>query len=127
MPQYRYRNLIEPIDSTYSNKDLLFMAFNKDLIRNIASFPDMTRVASGVTNVTMENVDNRLNIVYGLLLAPSQMKPKKQILLDIDLFYFNQNTPLDLIEGKWTEINDEIFNIFNWAISSELKADLLPN
>ena len=119
-------NLIEPIESTYSNKDLLFMAFNKDLIRGIASFPDMARVASGVTNVTMENADNRLNIVYGLL-APSQMKPKKQILLDIDLFYFNQNTPLDLIEEKWSEINDEIFNIFNWAISGELKADLLPN
>jgi uncharacterized protein (TIGR04255 family) len=119
-------NLIEPIEPTYSNKDLLFMAFNKDLIRGIASFPDMARVASGVTNVTMENADNRLNIVYGLL-APSQMKPKKQILLDIDLFYFNQNTPLDLIEEKWSEINDEIFNIFNWAISGELKADLLPN
>ncbi len=84
----------------------------------------MTRVASGVTNVTMENADNRLNIVYGLL-TPSQMKPQKQILLDIDLFYFNQNTPLDLIEEKWTEINDEIFNIFNWAISSDLRADLL--
>ena len=74
----------------------------------------------------MENADNRLNIVYGLL-APSQMKSKKQILLDIDLFYFNQNTQLDLIGEKWTEINDEIFNIFNWAISSELKAELLPN
>jgi uncharacterized protein (TIGR04255 family) len=119
-------NLIEPIDPTYSNKDLLFMAFNKDLIHNIASFPDMTRVASGVTNVTMENADNRLNIVYGLL-APSQMKPKKQILLDIDLFYFNQNTQLDLIEEKWTAINKEIFNIFNWAISGDLKANLLPN
>jgi uncharacterized protein (TIGR04255 family) len=119
-------NLIEPIDPTLSNKDLLLMAFNEDLVHNITSFPDMTRVASGVTNVTMENADKRLNIVYGLL-APSQKKGKKQILLDMDLFFFNQNVPLSSIEAKWTEINDEIFNIFNWAISGELKANLLSN
>ncbi len=119
-------NLIEPIEPTYSNKDLLLMAFNKDLIHNIASFSDMTPVASGVTNVTMEKADKRLNIVYGLL-APSQKKGKKRILLDMDLFFLNQNVPLSSIEAKWTEINDEIFNIFNWAISGELKADLLPN
>jgi len=119
-------NLIEPIDPTLSNKDLLLMAFNEDLVHNITSFPDMTRVASGVTNVTMENADKRLNIVYGLL-APSQKKGTKRILLDMDLFFFDQNVPLGSIEAKWSEINAEIFNIFNWAISSELKADLLPN
>ncbi|GJL64771.1 MAG: hypothetical protein NPIRA04_34250 [Nitrospirales bacterium] len=119
-------NLIEPIDLTLSNKDLLLVAFNEDLVHNITSLPDITRVASGVTNVTMENTDKRLKVAYGLL-APIQMKGKKQILLDIDLFFFNQNVPLNVIEVKWTEINDEIFNIFNWAISPELRADLLPD
>lgn len=119
-------NLIEPIELTLSSKALLLSAFNEDLVHNITFFPDVTRVASGVTNVTMENVDKRINIVYGLL-APIQKGGKKQILLDIDLFFFNQNVPLNLVESKWTEINDEIFNIFNWAISNELKADLLSN
>ena len=117
-------NLIEPIDPTLSNKDLLLMAFNEDLVHSIISFPDTTRLASGVTNVTMENDKKKLNLVYGLL-APSQKKGKKQILLDMDLFFFNQSIPLSLIEAKWTEINNEIFNIFNWAISGKLKADLL--
>lgn len=117
-------NLIEPIDPTLSNRDLLLMAFNEDLVHSIISFPEITRVASGVTNVTMENDKKKLNMVHGLL-APSQKKGKKQILLDMDLFFFNQNVPLDLIEAKWTEINNEIFNIFNWAISGNLKADLL--
>lgn len=119
-------NLIEPIEPNHSGKDLLTVAFNEDLVHNITSFPQLTQVASGVTNVRMEDADKTLNIVYGLL-APIQIKGKRQILLDIDLFLFNQNAPLDLIEAKWTTINDEIFNIFNWAISQELKADLLPD
>lgn len=120
-------NLIEPIvDLKHSGRDLLKMAFSENLVHNIDSFPHLTQIASGVTNVRMENADKKLNIVYGLL-APIQIKGKKQILLDIDLFFFNQNAPLNLIEEKWTAINDEIFNIFNWAISHELKADLLPD
>ncbi len=119
-------NLIEPIDLRNTNKDLLLMAFNKDLVHNITFFPDITWIASGISNVTMEKTDKRLNIVYGLL-APSQKKTNKQILLDIDLFFCNQDFALDTLEQKWTEINDEIFNIFNWAISSDLKADLLSN
>jgi uncharacterized protein (TIGR04255 family) len=119
-------NLIEPIDPTHTNKDLLLMAFNKDLVHNITSFPDMTRVASGISNVTMEKTDKRLNIIYGLL-APSQKKANKQILLDIDLFFYNQDIAIDSLVPKWTEINDEIFNIFNWAISGDLKTSLLSN
>ena len=119
-------NLIEPIDPNLSGRDLLSAVFNENLVHNITYFPQLAQVASGVTNVRMENTDKTLNIVYGLL-APIQIKGKRQILLDIDLFLFNQNTQLGLIERSWTEINDEIFNIFNWAISQELRANLLPD
>ena len=119
-------NLIEPIDPELSSKELLSLAFNEDLVHNITTFPEISQVASGVTNVTMENADKRLNIVYGLL-APVQTKGKKQILLDIDLFFINQNVMLNLVDAKWTEINNEIFNIFNWAINPKLIADLLPD
>jgi hypothetical protein len=55
-------------------KTILLMAFNENLVHNLTFFPDLTCVASGISNVTMEKADKRLNIVYGLL-APSQKKP----------------------------------------------------
>ncbi len=116
-------NLIEPEDPIPSNKDLLSYVFNKDLINNITAFPELDLMASGISNVTMKKADKRLNVVYGLL-APSQKKANKQILLDIDLFFFDQNCGLDSLIQKWKEINDEIFRIFNWAISKDLISDI---
>jgi hypothetical protein len=40
------------------------------------------------------------------------------------LFLVNQKVDLNLIESIWEEINNEIFNIFNWAISADLKVSL---
>ena len=65
---------------------------------------------SAVINVKMENEDKRLNMSYGLI-PPSSKKDKNQILLDIDLFFINQNVEIKSIESKWEQINTEIFNI----------------
>lgn len=112
-------NLVEPEDQSISIKDLLQLTFKKQLVKNISCFPDF--IASGVTNVRLENSDKRLNLVYGLICP----KPKvKHVILDIDMFLINQNLRLDSLETKWKEINDEVFNIFNWCISKDLITDL---
>lgn len=116
-------NLIEPVAPPYVNKDLLFAVFDDQLVKSFSYFPDIEAVVSGVTNVTMENADRRLNISYGLI-APLHKNNKPRVLLDIDLFLVNQKVDLNLIESIWEEINNEIFNIFNWAISPDLKASL---
>jgi len=71
----------------------------------------------------MENAHRRLNISYGLI-SPLHKNDKPRALLDIDLFLVNQKVALNSIESIWQEINNEIFNIFNWAISPDLKASL---
>ena len=71
----------------------------------------------------MEDGDKSLNISYGLI-SPSDKKKKPKVLLDIDLILFNQNIGFDSIESKWKEIKDEIFNIFCWAISEDIKKDI---
>jgi len=116
-------NLIEPVDHPYVNKDLLFAVFHDQLVKSFTYFPDIEEVVSGVTNVTMENTDRRLNISYGLI-SPLHKNDKPRALLDIDLFLVNQKVELNSIKSIWQEINDEIFNIFNWAISPDLKASL---
>lgn len=116
-------NLIEPVVPPFVNRDLLFAVFNDQLVKSFTYFPDIEKVVSGVTNVTMENADSRLNISYGLI-APLHKKDKPRVLLDIDVFLVNQKVDLNSIESIWKEINNEIFKIFNWAISTDLKANL---
>ena len=116
-------NLIEPVDPPYVNKDLLFAVFHDQLVKSFTYFPNIEEVVSGVTNVTMENADRRLNISYGLI-SPLQKNDKPRVLLDIDLFLVSQELGLKAIESIWEEINNEIFNIFNWAISADLKVSL---
>ena len=114
-------NLIEPKSTIFSNEGLLSEVFNEDLVNNLKSFPDTSFISSGITNVTLENMDNKLNLIYGLMTTDQQ---KKLILLDIDLFLVNQNLPLTLLGSTWKAINDEIFNIFNWSLSGKIKAQI---
>lgn len=46
--------MIEPTEPIHANKDLLLMAFNENLVHNLTFFPDLTCVASGISNVTMK-------------------------------------------------------------------------
>jgi len=114
-------NLVEPVNPEFPNKDLLSLVFNENLVNNLKSFPDTSFISSGITNVTLENNKNRLNLIYGLL-APAQQK--KQILIDIDLFLINQNVDLNSLKSIWETINTEIFNIFNWALSDKMKEQI---
>ena len=116
-------NLIEPVDPPYVNRDLLFAVFAEQLVTNFTYFPNIKEVVSGVTNVTIENADRRLNISYGLI-SPLHKNDKPRVLLDIDLFLVNQKVELKSIESIWEEINNEIFNIFNWSIRADLKESL---
>ena len=113
--------MIEPKTSEFSNQDLLSGVFNENLVDNLKYFPDTKNISTGITNVTLEDADNKLNLSYGLLTpAPD----KKQILLDIDRFLINQDVNLNGLESTWKAINDEIFNIFNWALNDKIIAQI---
>lgn len=115
-------NLIEPKDDQVSIEKLLSV-FNKELVSNFHSFPVLDLMVSGVFNVRMEKAEKQLNLSYGLI-SPIDKKKKTKVLLDIDLMLLDQNLGLDSIESKWKEIKEEIFNIFCWAISKNLRDEI---
>ncbi|MCH8208356.1 MAG: TIGR04255 family protein [Nitrospinae bacterium] len=117
-------NLMEREDSKVSSDhELLLLAFRENLINCFISIPDTKSMVSGVTSIKMEKENKRLNISYGII-PPSPKKENKQLLLDIDLFFINQGIAIESVESKWEEINNEIFNIFIWAISDKLRRSL---
>lgn len=114
-------NLVEPKEQNLSKLDLFSLAFNPELVHNFNTFPSSDLISSGITNVTLEHTDKKLNFIYGLLASGAQ---NEQILLDIDLFLFNQNVNVSALEDTWKAINSEIFNIFVWAISDTMKKQI---
>lgn len=114
-------NLVEPKNQNLSKLDLFSLAFNPELVHNFNALPGSGSISSGITNVTLENTNKKLNLTYGLLASGAQ---KEQILLDIDLFLFNLSVDVDSLESTWRDINSEIFNIFGWAISDTMKKQI---
>ena len=49
---------------------------------------------------------------------------RHSVLLDIDLFSVEPNLKVSKLIPKLKEINNEIFNIFNWALSDQAKSFL---
>jgi len=118
-------NIMEPsVSDNFTSASLLNFAFNENIISHIMAFPNTTIVKSGVSQVTLKTADYRLNFSYGLLPKPPEVKmDKPQLILDIDLISESQFQVKDVIP-EWRKINQEMYNIFNWSISEQLKASL---
>lgn len=91
-----------------------------DLLSNINYFPDNQFIKQNIQTVSYQRDEFKLNIKYGLNIPPIPDKEIGQIIIDIDLFSTSQtdaSNMLDIAKG----INDEVFNVFNWAISENTK------
>ncbi len=103
-----------PDTDTSSVMELLL---HPELLNNMSYFPSKNNIVQSIHNVIFTKDEFTLNLKYGAI-QPNPLEKKGHVLVDIDLFKQGN------IEGKNTcsllkEINEEIFNIFNWAMKQE--------
>lgn len=118
-------NILEPaVPVNYPKTGLLSYAFGSILIDSILRLPQPAQVESGVNQIVLKTNGYKLNLRYGLLPIPPASKIENpQLILDIDLISEGEYSIKDVIP-EWEKINSEIFNIFNWAISEQVKESL---
>ncbi|CAN5173623.1 hypothetical protein BH23BAC1_BH23BAC1_40820 [soil metagenome] len=94
--------------------ELLQYIINSNLIGNLSYFPSCEKIYNNLQSLNYRDNENNLNLKYGLNIHPS--KEKGRVIIDIDLF--KQSTVLSKeIFSLSDEINNEIFNIFNWVLN----------
>ena len=107
-----------------SGEFLLNECFKNSLVNNFTSFPELKYLESGTSSVQLKMENYQMNLSYGFLPDKPDLKRKKQILLDIDLFKISTDLLLNDVESEWKKINQEIFNVFNWALNKNLISSL---
>lgn len=102
---------------------VLSYAITPELLSNLTYFPKSEGIKQNIHSVSYALDNYKLNLKYGLILPQGNNIGNGQIILDIDLIN-NEESNTSTIFEKATFINNQIFNIFNWAISKNFK-DLL--
>lgn len=87
--------------------------FNKALVDQYLILPGKEYLNRGFSNFTLTNDNKNLNLTIGLLPSSQEIK---DLILDIDLFCDNEKLKIDEIKNRFGEINQEIFNVFNWSL-----------
>ena len=106
--------------------DVVKMILNPKLVNGIDSFPKSSSISQNINTINYSEGEDRLNLIYGLL-KPSELDFKNgQVVIDIDLFKESSLNSKNLV-NYFTEINNEIFNVFNWCISENAKSILKNN
>jgi uncharacterized protein (TIGR04255 family) len=117
-------NIIQASTDETSDKNLLMQAiYNDALINNLNYIPSSQYLDSAIITSKYNNEGFSLNLIYGLLPAQNKIYKQRQFLLDIDLFN-ESHVELDNVTSIFNEINEEIFNIFNWSFKDEIKTML---
>ena len=88
------------------------LVFSKSLMSSIVSIPSSPYLNSTILNMSFKNGHSSLVLNYGLL--PSDTNTKN-LLLDIDNIFID-TVECKNLETKVMELNNETFNIFNWAL-----------
>lgn len=113
-------NIIE-FKNNENPSEILDFLLNPNLIGNLDFFPSREKMKQSIQTINYQDNNNYLNIKYGLN-VPNQLNSKiGQLIIDIDLFKQE-----DIDKNKFipilSEINSEIFNIFNWVINKKTKS-----
>lgn len=115
-------NLIQfEVNENVSPIEGLRTAFNSALIGNFISLPGNENLINAVSNITLKNNEQNLNLTFGLI--PSKEKDRN-IILDIDIFLTDEVFAIDKLKEKLFDINSEIFNIFNWSLQESVINEL---
>jgi uncharacterized protein (TIGR04255 family) len=111
-------------DSERRFDHIMDLVFNDALIGPAMLTPAASHLVSTVTNCIFAKDQNHLNLIYGIL--PQEMEQGvRQILLDIDIFNLKETTTVDEARSMMANINNEIFNVFMWALKPGVKSILL--
>ncbi len=114
----RKLNIIE-FNEVSNPTEILNFILNPELLSNLNYFPNNKFIRQNIHSVNYVNNSYYLNIRYGLNQLPPTYE-LGQIILDIDLFNTNSISISD-IGNELKKINQEIFNVFIWAISENTK------
>lgn len=93
-------------------------ALNPDLVSNLNYHPQTEYIRRNIQTINYQKDENRLNLTYGLIVLPSSRVG--QVIIDIDLFSMSLYEASDIFSIA-NNINNEIFNIFHWAISKNIE------
>ena len=104
--QFELKEDVKPLEG-------IAAVFNNALISNFLSIPGSEFLYNGISNIALKNGNHNLNLTLGLI--PS-VEAIKNLMLDIDLFYLEEKIPISSLKDKLFEINQEMFNIFNWCL-----------
>ena len=111
-------NLIE-FKIAENASDILKYVINSDLLSNLNYFPSPNLIKQNIQNVRYESGKNSLNLRYGLNVPPTNNSENGQVILDIDLIS-RENVKIENVFTISDKINNEIFNIFKWAINQNI-------
>ena len=96
--------------------DILRYIIKPELLSDWNYFPSSESVKQNIQNVRYESGRNSLNLRYGLNVPPMNNSGLGQVILDIDLLSL-EDIKVEDVFTRADLINNEIFNIFSWAIS----------
>ena len=104
------------MNETYSI-GVMQLLIHPELLNNINYFPSLNSIVQSIHNVLFRKDETTLNLKYGMMQSVPTEK-KGQILLDIDLFNESSIESSGVL-NTFSEINKEVFNIFNWAMKPD--------
>lgn len=119
----RKLNIIEFKGDENPNGILDFL-LNKALVNSNDAFPNMKLINHNIHSVNFINKEYSLNLKYGMNVLPILENKIGQLIIDMDIAA-NKNIPVDNILSESRQINDEIFNVFNWVINENAKRIIL--
>ena len=107
--------------------DQLHRGLNVSLLSNFYALPNKEKLVNGGVDLSYVEGDYYLNVSYGMISEGLPLTPLTNILLDIDAIYKTEYIPLTELYPTLSELNDEIFSVFVWAIGMDLKLYLLQS
>ena len=112
-------NIIEFQNDVNPNSIVYFLQ-NNSLVGNIDCFPNMEKINHNLQSVNFSNDEYFLNLKYGMNIPPNVNSKLGQVIIDIDLI---RKVNFDVSEFTQIadSINSEMFNVFNWIASDNLK------
>jgi uncharacterized protein (TIGR04255 family) len=107
-------------DVVYRFDQLIQSVFNDDLIGPATLLPPAPYLESSVGNCHFRSGQDHLNLIFGLLPEQAEL-PGRQLLLDIDVFSTPDGLPISDAREMMQTINNELFNVFMWALKPRVK------
>lgn len=98
---------------------------NERIAYSFDSFPLEESINQNMSNINYFKNNNGLNLKIGNTIQPNN-STIGHVICDIDRFNIEENKT-ELLKTLFTDINDEIFDVFIWTLSEESKKLLTNN